>query len=122
MFESHGVDLKDPDAPAAYKVYELVRGVRVTGRAAPGSTIDVSISLKTNRNRVFKYETLSRANAAGRYEVRLPYSNREGPQAVRPTKRYRFTCGAESRYLSVAERDVQQGRSLRGPALCAQRS
>ena len=99
-----------------------MRGVRITGRAAPGSTIDVSISLKTNRNRVFDYETQTRADEAGRYGVRLPYSNREGPEAVRPTKRYRFTCGTESRYLSVLERDVRQGRSLKGPALCAQRS
>jgi asparagine N-glycosylation enzyme membrane subunit Stt3 len=122
VFESHGVNLRERKAPAVYKIYEVVPGAIVVGRAAPGATIEVSIPLKTNRNRAFEYRTEIRADDEGRYRVRLPYANRGGPKSVRATKPYRFSCGDKSRFLSVKERSVQRGRTLRGPRLCVERS
>jgi len=118
VFETLGRDFGDPEAPAVYKLFETVAGADVSGRAAPGRTVEIALALRTNRGRSLVYETQVAAGADGRYRVRLPYATGGGPAAVTTAPYYRIACDGEVRALVVGEPAVQEGRALRGPALC----
>lgn len=118
IFETLGRNFGDAQAPPVYKLFEVVAGADVTGRAAPGRRILVQLALRTNRGRSLLYQTRVAADAAGRYRVRLPYATTGGPEALTAAPFYRFACGDEVRGLGVGEPAVQQGLPLRGPDLC----
>jgi asparagine N-glycosylation enzyme membrane subunit Stt3 len=118
VFESRGRDFRDAKAPPAYKLFEVVAGAEVEGRAAPGRAIDVGLYVTSNRGRRFLYDTQVVADAEGRYRVRLPYATTGGPPALKTSPFYRFSCGGEVQGMFVDEQDVQAGRELQGPDLC----
>lgn len=118
VYETLGRDFRDDAAPAVYKLFEVVQGAQVSGRAAPGSVIEVSLPLRTNRGRPFDYRTRVGADADGRYRVRLPHATRGGPGTLTAAPAYRFACGRDVGELVVDEQAVQQGVSLDGPDLC----
>jgi dolichyl-diphosphooligosaccharide--protein glycosyltransferase len=121
IFESRGLPIESAsDLPPIFKVFEVVPGTRVVGRAAPGSEVRIALGLKTNQQREFTYEASAHADARGRYEVRLPYATREGPRSTTTDPAYSLTCDAQMRFLAVNERDVRQGRRVVGPTLCAE--
>jgi dolichyl-diphosphooligosaccharide--protein glycosyltransferase len=119
VFESRGLPIENAsDLPPIFKVYEVVPGARVVGRAAPGSEVRIGLGVKTNQQRSFTYEASARANARGRYELRLPYATREGPRSTTTDPAYTLTCDAQTRFLAVREQDVRQGGRVVGPTLC----
>jgi asparagine N-glycosylation enzyme membrane subunit Stt3 len=107
-----------PDAPAFYKVFEHVAGARVEGRAPPHARVEARLGLRTNRGRELAVRTLARADAAGRYHLRLPYSNRGAPPSVRTAPAWELACDGEQATLVVEEAQVRGGASLEGPPLC----
>jgi asparagine N-glycosylation enzyme membrane subunit Stt3 len=107
-----------PDAPAFYKVFEHVAGARVEGRAPPHARVEARLGLRTNRGRELVVRTLVRADAAGRYHLRLPYSNRGAPPSVRTAPAWELACDGEQATLVVEEAQVRGGASLEGPPLC----
>jgi len=66
--------------PKAFKVFERVEGARVVGFAAPGERIDARLDYETNRGRSAVFRASTRADAEGRYRLRLPLANE--PPAV----------------------------------------
>ncbi len=63
-----------PGAPvAAVKLFERVRGTRLTGRAAPGSAVTATLGLRTPGGRAFAYACIARAGADGRFSILVPY-------------------------------------------------
>jgi dolichyl-diphosphooligosaccharide--protein glycosyltransferase len=118
VFESSGLLWKDPDAEPVYKVFELVAGAVIAGRAAPGAIVELRAGVSTNRGRRFFYETRAVADADGAYRARVPYANRGGPEGVRVAPLYRLKCGDEVRGVEVLEQAVLTGASVRGPSIC----
>jgi dolichyl-diphosphooligosaccharide--protein glycosyltransferase len=107
-----------PEAPALYKVFEHVRGATIEGSAAPGARVDASLALRTNRGRELAFATHARADAAGRYALRVPYATSGGPPSVRAAPAYRLDCDGEERPVAVSEAQVQGGARIEAPALC----
>jgi asparagine N-glycosylation enzyme membrane subunit Stt3 len=98
------------------KVFELVAGARVVGRAPPGERVRATLSLWTPRRRTaFASETL--ADEDGRYALRLPYATRGAPPSCRPDEAYVVEAAGRSHPLVVDERAVRQGLELPGPDL-----
>lgn len=120
-FESKGLRWIDEQAEPIYKVYELVRGAEIVGRAAPGASIELRAGVSTNRGRRFFYERRIRAGSDGSWRVRVPYATVGGPEALRVAPRYRVKCGDEVRGVVVSEDAVRRGAVVVGPALCTQR-
>jgi dolichyl-diphosphooligosaccharide--protein glycosyltransferase len=118
LYETLGRDFTDPDAGPVYKLFEVVPGAEVSGRAAPGREVEVSLALRTNRGRSLRYQTRVAADAEGRYRVRLPHATAGGPEGLKAAPFYRFACGDDVSGLQVGEPAVQQGLALRGPDLC----
>ncbi len=118
VYESAGLDWKQQEAPAVYKVFEVVRGARVVGRARPGAVVRASIGLRTNRRRRVVYETHAAAGADGRYALRLPYATLGAPPASRVQRFYTLRCDGAERRLRVPEQSVREGAELAGPDLC----
>ncbi len=106
----HLADDVDPERPGEpprrVAVYEIVAGARVVGTAPAGETIRFELRLRLpDRGAVF-YSASARADASGRYALRLPYPSEAG---------YTLRMGSARRSLPVAEADVREGRTLEGP-------
>jgi dolichyl-diphosphooligosaccharide--protein glycosyltransferase len=107
-----------PDAPAFYKVFEHVAGAEVEGRARPHTRVDARLGLRTNRGRELDVRTSARADAEGRYRLRLAYATRGAPPSVRTAPAWELSCESERAELVVDEASVRSGASLAGPPLC----
>jgi asparagine N-glycosylation enzyme membrane subunit Stt3 len=118
VYESRAIPTAGADGPAIYKLYEVVRGARVVGSGRPGAEIEIALNLRTNRGREIAYETRARVDAAGRYEVRLPYATLDAAPATKTDPAYRFTCDGHSRPLAVSEEQIERGDVVAGPTLC----
>jgi dolichyl-diphosphooligosaccharide--protein glycosyltransferase len=118
VFESEGLRFTDPGAEPVYKVFELVSGAVLTGRAAPGARIEVSLDVETNRGRRFRWASHAIADAAGRYRAPVPYATRGGPAGVRVAPAYRLRCAGATASAVVAEPQVESGGVVAAPDLC----
>lgn len=107
--------------PVHYGIWEIVPGARVAGRAEPGAPVTVRLPLRTARGHAFAFEDRVRADAAGRYELVLPYPTRPFGDGVAPAGVYRVSSGARSAPLAVPEAAVREGRPLPGPQLGPER-
>jgi dolichyl-diphosphooligosaccharide--protein glycosyltransferase len=102
-----------------YKVFEFVPGAQIVGESTPGARIRATLGVRSNRGRRFLYSALFNAAPDGRYELRVPYSNRGGPRQIEVDPAYRLECEDEQRLVSVDESDVMEGARVEGPRLCA---
>ncbi len=118
VYESRPVGGSGPDRPSLYRVYELVPGARIRGRAAPGARVELELTVWSNRLRAFAYRSAARADAAGSYRFRVPYAIGGEPGAVRTAPAYRLRCGDAVAEVHVPESAVLSGAELAGPALC----
>ena len=118
VFESEGLRWTDAGAEPVYKVFELVGGAVLAGRAAPGAHIEVSLDVETNRGRRFVYRSRAIADDAGGYRARVPYATSGGPAGVRVEPRYQLRCGGELAGVAVPEDAVRRGHTLTAPDLC----
>lgn len=105
--------------PVAYtgavKIFEHVKGARITGKAPANTTVSVSLNVRTNQNRDYSYSQKTISN--GTYELIVPYST-EGPISgetqfdTKPTGKYTITAGNSSKQLVVNEKDVLEGEII----------
>jgi hypothetical protein len=63
----------------------------------------------------FFYVTTARADATGRYELVLPYSNESFSPVVEVGQHYQLGTGRLKVKLKVSEKDVRRGRDVVGP-------
>jgi dolichyl-diphosphooligosaccharide--protein glycosyltransferase len=78
------------------RVFTLVPGARITGTAAPNTTVTVSTTVALG-HRTFRYERRTTANATGTVGVTVPYPGE-------------YTVG--NRSVTVSEADVTEGRTV----------
>lgn len=64
------------------KVFEVVRGARLAGRARPGERIELALRLRTNLGRSLLYRDSAVADALGRYRFTVPYPTGKAGSAV----------------------------------------
>jgi dolichyl-diphosphooligosaccharide--protein glycosyltransferase len=105
------------DGPPLYKIFEFVKGARISGRAAPAARIRLTLPLRSNRGRALVYAASAVADAQGRYALRVPYSNRGALPAFRAAPNYTLECEGESASLQIDEAAIRSGREVRGPDL-----
>ncbi|PWB52438.1 MAG: oligosaccharyl transferase, archaeosortase A system-associated [Candidatus Methanoperedenaceae archaeon] len=94
------------------KIFEHVKGARITGKAPQNATVSISLKVKTNQGREYSYSQKTVSN--GEFELIVPYST-EGSISgetnfdTKPIGKYTLTAGNISREVSVNERMVLDG-------------
>ena len=83
--------------------------------------MEVSLALATNRGRAFRYAATTRADGAGDWSLRVPYSTRGAPPSVRTAASFTRTSGSRRASLAVEEEAVRAGGSVRAPDLSSAR-
>ncbi|MCZ7404771.1 MAG: oligosaccharyl transferase, archaeosortase A system-associated, partial [Candidatus Methanoperedens sp.] len=97
------------------KIFEYVKGAKITGRAQPNTTVTLTNTIKTNIGRTVSYSQTTSSN--GTYEFTVPYSTL-GPISgetqfdTKPTGPYTVTMGNVSKQIDVGEKDVLEGNTL----------
>jgi asparagine N-glycosylation enzyme membrane subunit Stt3 len=97
------------------RLFEVVSGARVVGHAPTGSVVRARLELESRHSGRFEYKAASRVDSAGRYALRLPYSNDGFPSAIQVAPSYRLAVGEQVKRLVVPEVAVQEGLEVRGP-------
>ena len=101
------------------RIFEIVAGARIAGRAAPGATVEVGLPLRSRSDGYeWVYVQLAVADGDGRFEVTVPYATEPAPISdVVALDRYRVRVTdarkhSSARFLEVSERAVQAGDRL----------
>ncbi|NJD53210.1 MAG: oligosaccharyl transferase, archaeosortase A system-associated [Candidatus Methanoperedens sp.] len=107
------------DIPVEYsgyaKVFEYVKGARITGSAPTGTNVTLTNTIKTNIGRTIQYKQVTTSNGA--YAFTVPYSTLGPIQGetrfdTAPVGPYSVTAGNVSKQVDVAERDVLDGGTI----------
>ncbi|MDV0445193.1 hypothetical protein MmiAt1_07500 [Methanimicrococcus sp. At1] len=99
------------------KIFEYVEGAVIKGTAAPNETVDLTLTIQTNQNRIFNYNQSVKADADGSFSFTVPYST-TGPKtgetnfAVKPIGSYTVKYGAAEERVDVSEDDILNGRTV----------
>ncbi|WP_424357537.1 oligosaccharyl transferase, archaeosortase A system-associated [Methanocella sp. MCL-LM] len=107
----------DARPPAKYvKVYEVVDGAKITGKADPGTNVTASLPL-TIGGRSFTYTQSGIADSAGSFTLTVPYATEamngtSYSSAVTPAGKYTLTLGNSTSQVDVPERAVQSGETI----------
>jgi asparagine N-glycosylation enzyme membrane subunit Stt3 len=99
-----------------FKLYEHVRGALLEGAAEPGAEVVASLGVETNRGRRFEFRATTRADARGRYALRIPYASGGAPPAVRTAPEVELRSAGGVARTAVRETDVREGRVVEVPA------
>lgn len=97
------------------KVFEYVKGARITGRAQPNTTVTLTNTIKTNIGRTITYSQT--ASSDGTYVFTVPYSTL-GPVPgetqfdTEPAGAYTLTAGNISKQIDIVEKDVLEGNTV----------
>jgi len=115
LFETdYTVQGTDPgSAVSFFKVFEKVKGARITGRGKPEGTVSLRLSLSTSRGRIFTYHATSKADREGHYGFTVPYSTQGRQGATVPLGEYVVSGdGVKEVKVKVSEADVAEGRTI----------
>jgi hypothetical protein len=103
-------------------LFERVRGARIEGETIPGARVVARTVLRSHAI-AFPWEAWADADRAGRYRITVPLpSGMEAPPLATAPVYEVWVSGARVASLSVGERDVREGRTLRVPAAAPDRS
>jgi dolichyl-diphosphooligosaccharide--protein glycosyltransferase len=98
----------------AVRVFEIVPGARIAGRAPAGSPVTASLPMASGPQARFRYQIQATADADGNYELRVPYPT-AASGAIRSGAHYAITNGEQDRTLTVSADAVRLGSTLPGP-------
>jgi oligosaccharyl transferase (archaeosortase A-associated) len=99
------------------KIFEYVKGAKVTGTAPTNANVTISNTIITNTGRKIQYSQQTTA-LNGTYSFTVPYSTRgpipgETQFDTKPEGPYTLESGNISKKIDVGERDVLDGNTLR---------
>jgi dolichyl-diphosphooligosaccharide--protein glycosyltransferase len=103
--------------PGFVKLFEIVPGARLVGRAAPDASIRLQLTLRSRHGGGLVYETTVTADADGRYEARLPYPNESFSPDIRTAPTWTATSGDVKASFRIPEAAVERGETIDGPDL-----
>jgi dolichyl-diphosphooligosaccharide--protein glycosyltransferase len=92
--------------------FEVVEGVTIRGRTDPGRPVILSLDLRTNLDRTFRYIRRTLSDGEGRYEFTVPYWTDGGTERTRALGPYRLQTAKGVSFVDVSERDVRQGAAV----------
>ncbi len=100
------------------KIFEYVKGAKITGTASPNEKVMIDTSIMTGQGRDFEYSQSTTADAEGRYEFTVPYST-EGPISgetqfdTAPVRPYLVSYGSTTKEVGVSEEAVLNGEEIK---------
>ena len=98
------------------RIYELVSGAEIVGRATPGVLVTGSIELQPPGQQPLEMQYEARADAGGEYRLRVPYStDRNG--GVGNGSRLRLEADGRRAELEIPEAAARNSLVLAAPAL-----
>jgi Archaeal glycosylation protein B long peripheral domain len=104
-----------------YKVFEIVPGARIAGRAAPGAPVRVELPIALGRRGGMIFSGEAEAGSDGRYQIVVPYANDGGGhREIRPADAYRVRSGGREVRVSVSDTQVREGAQVEAAPLAAQ--
>ncbi|WP_321419749.1 oligosaccharyl transferase, archaeosortase A system-associated [uncultured Methanomethylovorans sp.] len=113
LYESNTTVTKDPDVKYV-KVFEYVKGVKVTGKAEPGETVYGATTLISNEGRKFDYYNSAVAGEDGTYNLVLAYSTENSDLSTHAILPYTIIGkkSLSSKQINVTDSAVQTGEVL----------
>jgi asparagine N-glycosylation enzyme membrane subunit Stt3 len=117
IFESPALWPSSGQEEPLYQIFEIVTGARVEGVANKGDTVVARLKVQTRNGNAFEYVNRVRADAEGRWQMRLPYSNEPFSNAVDTAPLYELESGDARATFRVSETEVISGRRVRAPDL-----
>ncbi|MEE2673906.1 MAG: STT3 domain-containing protein, partial [Myxococcota bacterium] len=100
-----------------FKLFEIVKGARVEGQTLPGAVVEGRLSLEGVNGQPLEYRTYGRADAEGRYAVRLPYPTEPFASQFSAASAYALETAGVIAAFTLDEAAVREGRLIQGPAL-----
>lgn len=94
------------------KIFEYVKGAKITGKASSNETVIISGKIITNRMRFFEYYQETKADASGDFEFIVPYSI-EQTNKTRLLNSYKLIYGNTNLSVNVSENDVLSGNTIK---------
>jgi len=92
--------------------FERVEGGTIRGRTSPLSPVVLSLDLRTNLDRTFRYAVQVVSDREGWYELTVPYWTDGGEERTRALGPYRLRTGREVVLVDVSEKDVRNGETV----------
>lgn len=102
------------DARPFGRLFEVVPGAVLTGRAPPGSTVRAELPLRSNTGEALRAIHVARADDEGRYALRVAHATRP-LGAVMPEGPWRVSHDGGERTVEVPAEAVREGRELQVP-------
>jgi asparagine N-glycosylation enzyme membrane subunit Stt3 len=97
-----------------YKVFEVVPGATINGRAKATSKVFISLPLITSAGRTMYFQNATTADKNGDFRFTVPYATNSRQGGTTPLGMYVVSRGRSNRRLvSVMESDVEGGRAIR---------
>jgi dolichyl-diphosphooligosaccharide--protein glycosyltransferase len=100
-------------AQPLFRVFELVPGALLVGRAEPATPISASLQLTLRQGHTITYLRTTYADTEGAWAIRVPYSTVDAPPSVRPAAHYVVACSGTAFTVPVSEADVRDGSEIR---------
>ncbi len=100
------------------KIFEYVKGAKITGTASPNETVKISTTILTGQGRTFEYSQSTTSDSEGKYEFTVPYST-EGPISgetqfdTAPSGPYKLSYGDTTKEVRVSEEAVLKGEEVK---------
>jgi asparagine N-glycosylation enzyme membrane subunit Stt3 len=92
--------------------FEMVEGGTLRGRTLPGRPVLLSLDLRTNLGRTFRYTRRTVADGEGWYELTVPYWTVGPEESTRALGPYRLRTGEGEVLVDISEEDVRKGAVL----------
>ncbi len=104
-----------PEVNTGYiKIFEYVKGAKITGTAPPNETVKISATILTGQGRTFDYLQSTTSDSEGRYQFTVPYST-DGPIPgqtrfdTAPSGPYVLSYGDTTKEVRISEEAVLNG-------------
>jgi dolichyl-diphosphooligosaccharide--protein glycosyltransferase len=91
------------------KIFEYVKGAKLSVAASPGQEVTVSGMVRTNRGRVFRFLRSSTSDQYGVAVFTLPYGTVSEQETSGLVEQYRIESGGRKALLEITGRDVMEG-------------
>ena len=108
-----------PEVDTGYiKIFEYVKGAKITGTAPPNETVKISARILTGQGRTFDYLQSTTSDSEGRYQFTVPYST-DGPMPgqtrfdTAPSGPYALSYGDTTKEVRISEEAVLNGEEIK---------
>ncbi len=95
-----------------YKVYEFVKGARLSGKTYPNETINIFTTFRSDKGREFRWSLRTFSDEHGNYSCVIPYATTNVKYNVRAMYPFKATVKNKEITFDIDEQDVQEGKQI----------